>query len=120
VEFDGAYVLRAGQQEPYRKFLPRLNSVCMSQTRRRVWEPFGREFTSSAEAPARGYATSVGRQSRQRLCSELPLRQGFAARNAWTPQSGGSLRSQERTGRSYKKFLPRLNSVCSLVSSPMV
>ena len=52
--------------------------------------------------------------------SELPLRQGFAARNAWTPQSGGSLRSQERTGRSYKKFLPRLNSVCSLVSSPMV
>ena len=54
MEFAGAYVLCTGKQELYRKFLPRLNSVCMSQTRRRVWEPFGREFTSSAEAPARG------------------------------------------------------------------
>ena len=28
----------------------------------------------------KGYATSVGRQSRQRLCSELSLRQGFGRR----------------------------------------
>ena len=28
----------------------------------------------------KGYATSVGRQSRQRLCSEFRLRQGFGQR----------------------------------------
>ena len=35
----------------------------------------------------KGYATSVGRQSRQRLCSEFRLRQGFRLRqNACTVQ----------------------------------
>ena len=45
----------------------------------------------------------------QRTLWNLP-RPMSCVRNAWTPQSGGS----------YRKFLPRLNSAFSLLSSRMV
>ena len=104
MEFAGAYVLCTGKQELYRKFLPRLNSVCMSQTRRRVWEPFGREFTSSAEAPARGC----------RLTDAADPLRGPAGFAAGAPPAGRRFRQNGRT-MSARPFLclhKRERSIC--------
>lgn len=85
---------------PYRKLLPKLNSACFPKR------------AGAFGSPAGGSHILGG--------SKFRLRQGFAGRNAWTPHGGGSLRSQEQAGRRYRKLLPKLNSACSLVSSPMV
>ena len=96
--FVGADIIRPPC--PYRKLLPKLNSACFPKR------------AGAFGSPAGGFHILGG--------SKFRLRQGFAGRNAWTPHSGGSLRSQEQAGRRYRKLLPKLNSACSLVSSPMV
>ena len=98
----GGGSLRSQEQagRHYRKLLPKLNSACFPKR------------AGAFGSPAGGFHILGGSKSR--------LRQGFAGRNAWTPHGGGSLRSQEQAGRRYRKLLPKLNSACSLVSSPMV